>query len=467
MADIPASLEMNGPGRFAHTGPSLTEDARSTFIESGERRAYGVLSWPNLTMAAYGAGWSFTVPFVGQLYVAEIICLLFLPFVGWRQTLTQIRSLQVILVGYLLILVGLMLADFTNGTTMNEYLRGWANPLLAAIGLVFVVSVLRAKLSSVLFFLFFLFLFKLSFGDAGYSLGGHDVDLSYDSVLLNTNNFKIRFIPFLIPLIVLLVFYFYRFGVIYSVLISIAASVVFFVFDARASGLVFFVSAILMFSRVFISRLSAGNSVLLLCAFLVSGQVAYVVYVDYSLEYNAYGHNARQLNKLDNPYNPLSLLALGRSEWTVAPTAIMDRPVFGHGSWAVDHTGKYNLLRALKTDEVKRYYYIAPRIRGVPTIPAHSVVTTSWIWGGFVGFIGFCVLFVSVIRNMRTAFSDPSAYTTILCIVFTSFLWDVFFSPFQIIRLMFPYYIGVILVLSMNYQRHISDMSKHRLKRNY
>ncbi len=457
---------MNEAGAFARSVASADEGTSSKLSDLTGRRAYGFLSWPNLTMAAYGAGWSFTVPFVGQLYVAEIICLLFLPFVGWRQTLAQISSLWVILAGYFLILVGLMLADFTNGTTMNEYLRGWANPILAAVGLLFVASVLRAKLNSVLFFLFFLFLFKLSFGDAGYSLGGHNVDLSYDAVLLNTNNFKIRFIPFLIPLLVLLIFYVYRFGVIYSVLISTVASVVFFVFDARASGLIFFISAILMFSRVFISRLSAGNSVFLLCAFLISGQIGYVFYVDYSLKYNAYGHNARQLNKLDNPYNPVSLLALGRSEWTVAPTAIMDKPVFGHGSWAIDHTGKYNLLRALKTDDAQRYYYIAPRIGGVPTIPAHSVVTTSWIWGGIIGFIGFCVLFVSVVRNMKTAFSDPSAYSAILCIVFTSFLWDVFFSPFQIIRLIFPYYIGVIIIMAANYHQHVSNGAKFQAPKN-
>jgi hypothetical protein len=440
---------MNDPGRSAHSEALLTEGAGSTLSDTGERRAYGLLSWPNLMMAAYGAGWSFTVPFVGQLYVAEIVSLLFLPLIGWRQTLTQFSSLRVVLTGYVLILLGFMLSDYTNGTATNEYLRGWANPLLAATGLIFVISVLKEKLNSLLFFLLFLFLFKLIFGDAGYSLGGYNVDLSYESVVRNSNNFKIRFIPFLTPLLILLIFYAYRFGVIFSVLICITASLIFFVFDARASGLVFFVSAILLFSRVFISKLSAGNSVLLLCAFLILGQIGYVFYVDYSLQYNPYGHNARQLKKLDNPHNPISLLALGRSEWTVVPTAIMDKPIFGHGSWALDHTGKYNLLRALKTDEAARYYYIAPRVRGVPTIPTHSVLTTSWIWGGLVGFIGFCVLFVSVLKNMKLAFSDASAYSTILCIVFTSFLWDTFFSPFQMIRLFFPIYIGVILIISL------------------
>ncbi|MGI9351898.1 MAG: hypothetical protein ACR2O3_10075 [Rhizobiaceae bacterium] len=457
---------MNDPRRFAHSGATLGENASSTFSDADERSAFGFLSWPNLMMAAYGAGWSFTVPFIGQLYVAEIVSLMFLPFIGWRQTLTQLSSLRVVLAGYFLILLGLMLSDFANGTSMNEYLRGWANPLLAATGLVFFVSVLRIKLSSLLFFLFSLFLFKLIFGDAGYSLGGYSVDLSYNSLQRNTNNFKIRFIPFLIPLIILSAFYVYRFGAIFSVLICTAASVVFFIFDARAAGLVFFVSAILMFSRVFISRLSAGNSVLLLCAFLIFGQVGYVFYVDYSLQYNAYGHNARQLKKLDNPYNPVSLLALGRSEWTVAPTVIMDNPIFGHGSWALDHTGKYNLLRALKTDEVARYYYKAPRVRGVPTIPTHSVLTTSWIWGGFIGFIGFCVLFVSVLKNMKTAFSETSAYSTILCILFTSFFWDIFFSPFQAIRLIFPYYIGVILVISIKHQNFGSNNSEYKMYKN-
>ncbi|MEC5293424.1 MULTISPECIES: hypothetical protein [unclassified Aurantimonas] len=126
--------------------------------------------WPSALMAAYGAGWCFTIPLGGNLFVAELIAAACLPFLGWNRTFARYPNLRLALVGYGLIVLGLIIADLANQTPLPDLVRGWANPVFAAIGLVFVVSVLRRDMHAFLYFLLATLLFKLVVGDASYEL---------------------------------------------------------------------------------------------------------------------------------------------------------------------------------------------------------------------------------------------------------------------------------------------------------
>src|SRR5690606_19554749 len=124
---------------------------------------------------------------------------------------------------------------------------------------------------------------------------------------------------------------------------------------------------------------------------------AYAVYVDYVLAKGHGGNGYRQLPNLEDPYDPFALLLQGRSEWAVAATVIGDAPVFGHGSWAVDKTRRYAVMRARNTDTLDIYRVSASRREHL--IPTHSVVLTGWIWGGLIGFAGSCALVWQVLRR--------------------------------------------------------------------
>lgn len=403
--------------------------------------------WPNLLMAAYGAGWCFTLPLVGQLYAAELVAVVCLPFVGWRQTLAQYRSLRIVLAAYGVMLVALMLSDYVNNTEPQAFLRGWANIVFAATSLIFAVSILRKNLNSILYFLFATFLFKLILGDAASAMRNGYIELSFEVIQQNANMFKVRFVPFLIPAIMLAGFHLYRFSIVIYTIVAVA----FFALDARSMALCILISAmILLFKR---AGVGFSPRILLPLAIpvLIAAQLAYVGYVNYSLEYNPNGQSGRQLQHTEDPYNPLSLLFQGRSEWTVAPTVIADKPIFGHGSWAYDYDGKYAALRAENTGQEETL--LLNSSESIPLIPTHSVLLGSWVWAGIGGFIGFLIFFSVFVRDMRTMLLMNGPYFAIVALGTILVGWDIFFSPLQVLRLNFPHYMGLLIVVAQGIRK--------------
>lgn len=413
--------------------------------------------WPNALMALYGAGWCFTIPIVGNLFVAELIAIVCLPFLGWNRTLARYSDLWLILAGYALILVGLVVADLANQTPIRDFLRGWANPIFAVVNLLFVVSVLRRRLGAFLYFLAATFFFKLIFGDAGYTLQYGYVGLSLTDVAQNTNIFKTRFVPFIIPVLMLAAFYAYRFGVLGSGIVYLGAAFAFIALDARSLSLALLASAAFLIMRQFGFRLSARNIALISVPALLCGQIFYIAYVNYALANNPTGHTAVQLNRLDNPYNPLELLAQGRSDWSIAEIVIGDRPLTGHGSWARDDSGHYSAILEERTgDYTGLYAYQGPET----LIFTHSFLLSSWVWGGIIAFAGaLCVLW-AVLKLSLIALNLPGPYIAICALVSVFLLWDLFFSPLQVMRTIFPHFIGFLIVLAGTYRSPESLQSR-------
>lgn len=400
--------------------------------------------WPSLLMAAYGAGWCLTIPFIGNLYAAEVIAALFLPFLGWKRTLAQYTNLRLILAGYGLILFGLIVADLINVTPLRDLARGWANPVFAAISLIFVVCVLRRDVNSFLYFLFATFFFKLILGDASYTLRYSYVELSL-AALQDPNLFKVRIIPFLTPAVVLVAFYVHRFGVVWSQLVYACIAVALLFLGARSASIAFLLAAAFLLSGQLGFRYHAKGVAIFSVIALFVAQILYVEYVDYSVNYDPAGRTAVQLSRIDNPYNPLEFLAQARNDWSIADVVVGDSPVFGHGSWARDPERKYfNILLDRSGDPVDMY---SPPGE-IPLLPTHSFILSSWIWGGLAGFLGAMFVFWIVLKTVRRALiCSLGAFSAIAALVSTLLLWDLLFSPLQVMRVTFPHLIGLLLVL--------------------
>lgn len=414
-------------------------------------------------MAAYGAGWCFTVPVVGNLYAAELIAALCLPFLGLSKTINRYVSLRLVLTGYGLILCGLILSDVVNDTPLHDLARGWANPIVAAISLTFVVSVLRRDAYAFLYFLFATFLFKLIFGDAGYTIRYGYVDLSVNALLAHSDLFKIRIIPFLMPAAMLVAFYVYRFGVVWSGLLYAGTAVTLIVLGARSASLAFLAAAGILFLTQSRFRLSGKGLALIAIPALIGGQLLYISYVDYTLAENPTGHTAIQLKSLQNSYNPLELLLRGRSDWSIADVIIRDNPIFGHGSWARDADRKYFNKLVEQSGDSFDVYSIG---NDVPLMPTHSFLLTSWIWGGVIAFMGSLFVLWGVIKSIKPALLYRGAFSAIAAVVTALLLWDLFFSPIQVMRLTFPHFIGVLLVLAdtSRYGKYKRMLAQRRLR---
>jgi O-antigen ligase len=120
----------------------------------------------------------------------------------------------------------------------------------------------------------------------------------------------------------------------------------------------------------------------------------------------------------------LDTLFGGRSEILVSVRAVLDAPIWGHGSWAADY--KY----------VAMYEYIAERLGAdlgqveSDLIPSHSHLFGAWVESGVVG--GLFFVYVLWIVGSRTFELTKSEHPNRMLLTFVgmTMVWDVLFSPF-------------------------------------
>ena len=97
-----------------------------------------------------------------------------------------------------------------------------------------------------------------------------------------------------------------------------------------------------------------------------------------------------------NRRGKLGVLVGGRPETLVAIQAIIDSPIIGHGSFAVDE--KY--LQLLQDIQYKYGYSDSDEAEDidVPSIPTHSHLTQAWVESGILGGIFWIYVLVLVGR---------------------------------------------------------------------
>ncbi len=132
----------------------------------------------------------------------------------------------------------------------------------------------------------------------------------------------------------------------------------------------------------------------------------------------------------------LRLLMAGRGEFFIACFAIADKPILGHGSWALDtndYTGtfirKYGSMKDI--EDLRRREIIGEnRVGGMFTIPTHSHITTAWLWHGLPGAMFWMYIIYLAVRVLcRCMHVVPELYGY-LAVFISQFSFDVFFSPF-------------------------------------
>jgi O-antigen ligase len=399
-------------------------------------------------MLLFGAGWAFAVSFFGAIYGSELLAIALLPTLKPLRLIETNADLRRVLTAYGLILLGLVISDIANATAFDLALKGWANPAVAAVSLIFVTAALgKDPVANVKYYLFASFLANLILGNGAYSVTGvGGVDSSWADISANENLLKVRVVPFLMPLLALTVFYLRKRWWLAAQLISLAAAVFLFSYDARSAGLVAFAMALAVAAFRRPRQINTKKLFTLLGVGLVGGYLAYVGYVYFSLNYNPEGHNARQLSIVSNPYNPVMLLGIGRPEWVVAPDVIAQKPILGYGSWAEDKDQRYALLRAILTNSVDVYDAVSGERKF--WIPTHSVVLTSWIWGGLVGLFGAIFLIVTFLKILVKAMNARPEAMVFIAYFGISLLWDLFFSPIQSLRLTAPIALGFLIAVA-------------------
>lgn len=131
----------------------------------------------------------------------------------------------------------------------------------------------------------------------------------------------------------------------------------------------------------------------------------------------------------------LSLLMAGRSETFIGLFACLDKPIVGHGPWAIDRNGY--VLEWLKKwgapedfEIMSRIVADENRVGSAHLIPGHSFVITFWLWYGVFGLI--CMLYVGWIylRTLKNNLGTVPELYGYFAFALPGVLWHWAFSPF-------------------------------------
>ena len=375
------------------------------------------------------------IDFIGRLMLAEVIALITLPFINIGKLLKQYKELQAVLAGLSILLFSQIVSDFANGSVPSDYLRGWAVILFAMVSTVFLVRQLSKDPNNIVVFIFAMFLIQLIFAKGPLDFGIWEQ---------NTNYFKTRFVGFLNNAMMLVGFYLFRKrkqGP--TIFLFFAYALICMALDARACGVIFLISSLLLSIKVARIRLSQANIFVLGIISFGLLYTGFVFYVNRVLYHGFGGSSAyKQLSMASNPYNPFELIYYGRSDCFVLIQAIMDKPIFGHGSWGRDLDGEYARLCAFI--KMESYSESSEFIR------AHSIILGAWAYSGILGFTAVSFIYLKLFRSFLNCFKSISnlPILPVVIVVTIDMVWASLFSPFNALRSIFPFFAAVIIVCS-------------------
>lgn len=219
---------------------------------------------------------------------------------------------------------------------------------------------------------------------------------------------------------------------------AILIGFIFVVLGARSYGAIILLTGLISF--YFIFKPSFNKSILffssLLMLFMSYG--LYFLYVDNVLVGNIESGNSWQIKSLDNPYNPLNLLYMGRTETVVGLYAFYDSFLFGHGSWAEDTSGKYHYLMEYfkNSDKIPTEFDV---------IPSHSVLVGAGMQNGIFSFLFMFIILYYFTKRGFLSISKYDRFYIILIFFIIQLIWNGVFSPSSHFRYTLPLYFSFIL----------------------
>lgn len=401
------------------------------------------LSWPSIYMFAFGFGWALTLELQFRIYLAEVVVLALLPLLRWQVLFVEYRALPRVLTCLALWLVAIVISDLFNQTDPINTLRALSTPLLASASLVFALACIHSKSNSLLGFFVGTALGKMVFGEPFYGTEWAERAIDLGS-LGELNYFKARIEPFLTPVLLVSLAWLGRNQLRRVILPASIIGIAYVLLDARSVGLFFLAtSGVLVLLR---RGRRISPAAFAIGGVLLSGMLyaLFLAYVDYTLRENATSQTGRQLVRVENPYNPLELLRVGRSEWTVMPDAISERPVMGWGSWAEDANYRFSTLRLERSRDLNQG---VEQFGGITYIPAHSVVGATWMWSGLLGLAAMIWLAVVLVRLGFAATAERTILLFLTLFLSAHMVWAFIFSPPQSVRTQFPVAMAMLIYL--------------------
>lgn len=360
---------------------------------------------------------------VGQLYVGEIVAIIYLIFNFKR--IKFVREVNLIIVFALLWAFAQFISDLSNQTLLNDSIKGVLAPVLFIISMLFFLIYIKKnyqRLPSLLIGLIAGQLLHLLLVPTDYFIG---------------NFWKWGFGTALIGLFtVYFSFFIKRRNNIFLSTVLVIFLVISLNFDARSLALIPFLGTL-----VYIAFFGAKKSFLkerFFKRFIVLKIVLIASPVIFLVDYGAVALFSSQVflssvssDKVEKyrtqAIGEYGILIGGRSEILASAQAFLDKPILGHGSWAKDKSGYLDGVAILRRN---LGYTVGGGYEGIGEeiyIPAHSYLMGSLVWAGILGGLFWLI----VLNNtMKIFLNYMSVLPLYFYIGFIGLLWNIFFSPF-------------------------------------
>lgn len=391
-----------------------------------------------LFLVLFEIGFGFKFHFFGDFSVTETFLLLSSPYYINKIDYRRISILKTLSWLYAFMIAFQCLSELLVGNSFNNAARGIAVNVFSYLHIIFLSYYLLKDRSNVGYFALGLVLKFVLFGGIA------------EDEMLDEDSAFVRFLKFtLIPIINYSLIYIYakKFIKNLDVLVCILGAFL-IVLGSRSGGGIIFITAVLTMFFKANRNIKAKHiwPILSFVGLLLYG--CYVFYVNQVLSGEIVSGNSEQLLRASNPYNPIGLLMVGRSEVFVGFVAFIDRFWTGWGAWTSDPGMHYHMLQSNIANSV---YNSANT--GNDVIPSHSVLIGSGMMNGIFVFILMFSIFIFVLNKSFKLFVIKDKYLFVIMFFVVDFFWNMLFSPQSAFRYYIPLNMAFLLVSYQQFYR--------------
>jgi hypothetical protein len=389
-------------------------------------------------------GFGITFNIIGIISVSEIFLVIALPFYLKSKLYREYSELKKITFLYVGLLIAQILSEIFVSSGMNNSMRGLAITIVSYLHFIFLFRYFVKNPALILYLLLGILARLLIFGSK--------TEETITEVLEGTGERLLKFY----------VVYYISSGLLigslfikqrHVALIAVIIGSVIVLLGARSGGSILAFAGIVTYTIIVSTRRITSRQFITTAIIAITiGYGGFIIYATNVLNGNITSGNSKQLLQSKNPYNPLNLLMIGRSEVFIGMQAFADAPLLGHGAWSPDPNFKYHSMQLELTNsdrDIKSIY-----MHTINIIPVHSVIIGSGVYNGISAFIFMVAIFYFFIRRGISTVNKNNVYLFIIISFLVTLLWNSLFSPQSHFRLdMPPYFAFLFAIYSIKNKR--------------
>lgn len=183
-----------------------------------------------------------------------------------------------------------------------------------------------------------------------------------------------------------------------------------------------------------------------------------LVYVPNVLNGKIEGGNSLQLKRTENPYNPINLLMVGRTDAIIPFIAFFEKPLTGWGYMTKDPNKKYHRMLIKMSNRTERNRIMD--MRSSANIPGHSIIGYYACSYGIIVFVALFLMLYYTWKYVILSVVVRDKYLLYRLYGIIAVTWHFLFSPMAHFKWSETSTIAIVLVLSMNV---ITEYEKNKL----